>query len=49
MKAYDKDVLPHPTKILIDKAGVIRWRVVHENYRAPTKVETILAASKQLN
>lgn len=52
MKAYEvynKDVLPHPTTIIIDKTGVIRFREVHENYRERTSVENILAALKQLN
>jgi peroxiredoxin len=51
MKAYEvynKDVIPHSTTIIIDKAGVIRFREVHENYKERTSVENILAALKQL-
>ncbi len=51
MKAYEvynKDVIPHPTTIIIDKAGIIRFREVHENYKERTSVENILATLKQL-
>ncbi len=51
MKAYEvynKDVIPHPTTIVIDKTGVIRFREVHENYKERTSVENILATLKQL-
>jgi peroxiredoxin len=51
MKAYEvynKDVIPHPTTIIIDKTGVIRFREVHENYRERTGVEKILSALKEL-
>lgn len=51
MKAYEvynKDNLPHPTTIIIDKAGVIRFREVHEKYRERTNVENILVVLKQL-
>jgi peroxiredoxin len=51
MKAYEvynKDRIPHPTTIIIDKAGVIRFREMHENYKERTNVENILAALKQL-
>lgn len=52
MKAYEiynKDRIPHPTTIIIDKIGVIRLREVHENYTERTAVENILSALKQLN
>jgi peroxiredoxin len=52
MKAYEvynKDAIPHPTTIIIDKTGVIRFREVHENYKERTSVENILAALKQLH
>jgi peroxiredoxin len=51
MKAYEvynKDAIPHPTTIIIDKTGVIRFREVHENYKERTNVESILATLKQL-
>jgi len=51
MKAYEvynKDVIPHPTTIVIDKTGVIRFREVHENYKERTNVENILAVLKTL-
>jgi peroxiredoxin len=51
MKAYEvynKNVIPHPTTIIIDKTGVIRFREVHENYKERTSVENILAALKAL-
>lgn len=52
MKAYEvynKDVIPHPTTIIIDKTGVIRLREVHENYKERTSVESILSLLKELN
>jgi peroxiredoxin len=51
MKAYEvynKDVIPHPATIIIDKTGVIRFREVHENYRERTSVENILSVLKEL-
>jgi peroxiredoxin len=52
MKAYEvynKDVIPHPTTIIIDKTGVIRFREVHVNYKERTSVENILTVLRQLN
>jgi peroxiredoxin len=51
MKAYEvynKDVIPHPTTIIIDKTGVIRFREVHGNYKERTSVENMLSILKQL-
>ncbi len=51
MKAYEvynKDVIPHPTTIIIDKSGVIRFREVHVNYKERTNLENILTTLKQL-
>jgi len=51
MKAYEvynKDVIPHPTTIIIDKTGAIRFREVHENCRQRTSVENMLATLKQV-
>jgi peroxiredoxin len=51
MKAYEvynKDRIPHPTTIIIDKTGVIRMREVHENYKERTGVEKILAVLQRL-
>lgn len=51
MKAYEvynKDVIPHPTTIIIDKTGVVRFREVHENYKERTSVENIFSLLKEL-
>lgn len=51
MKAYEvynKDRIPHPTTIIIDKTGIIRFREVHENYRERTFVGDILSVLERL-
>ena len=36
--------LPHPTTIVIDQAGVIRFIETHEDFKNRTKVDEIIAA-----
>jgi len=36
--------LPHPTTIVVDQAGVIRFIETHEDYKNRTKVDEIIAA-----
>jgi peroxiredoxin len=36
--------VPHPTTLIIDKAGVVRWKVVETDYRVRPTNEQILAA-----
>ena len=37
-------VLPHPTALIIDKQGVVRYVRVDENYRVRPSVEELLQA-----
>jgi peroxiredoxin len=36
--------IPHPTTYVIDKAGVVRWKMTEVNYRIRPENEDILAA-----
>lgn len=34
--------VPHPTTLVIDKAGIVRWKFVEENYKVrPTNAQVI--------
>lgn len=39
---------PHPTVFIIDRAGVVRWRFMEENYRIRATNEDVLAALSRL-
>lgn len=39
---------PHPTVLLIDRDGVVRWRFIEEDYRVRATNEDILAAIAEL-
>lgn len=39
---------PHPTVFLIDRAGVVQWRFLEENYRVRASNEEIMAALADL-
>jgi len=39
---------PHPATYVIDKAGVIRWRFVEEDYTARASNEEILRALRTI-
>ena len=40
--------VPHPTTIVIDMEGVVRWKFVEFNYRIRPELEAILAALGEL-
>jgi peroxiredoxin len=40
--------VPHPTTLVIDREGVIRWRFTEVNYRVRPTNEDILAALAQV-
>ena len=40
--------VPHPTTIVIDMRGVVRWKFVEINYRIRPELEDILAALGEL-
>jgi peroxiredoxin len=40
--------IPHPTTYVIDKAGVVRWKMTEVNYRIRPENEDILAALEAL-
>ena len=41
--------VPHPTTLVIDKQGVVRWKVVEIDYRVRPTNEDILAALTALD
>ena len=41
--------VPHPTTLVIDRQGVIRWKFVELNYRIRPELEDILAAVTALD
>ncbi len=40
--------VPHPTTIVIDMQGVVRWKFVEVNYKIRPELEDILAALEDL-
>lgn len=40
--------VPHPTTIVIDMEGVVRWKFVEVNYKIRPELEDILAALEDL-
>ncbi len=40
----DERILPHPTALIIDKQGTVRYVRVDENYRERPSVEELLEA-----
>jgi len=40
--------VPHPTTLVIDRQGVIRWKFVEINYRIRPELDDILAAVNAL-
>lgn len=40
----DRRRIPHPTTLVIDKQGVVRWKFIETNYRIRPTNEKILAA-----
>lgn len=40
--------VPHPTTLIIDTEGVIRWKVTEVDYRVRPENEDILAALRQV-
>jgi peroxiredoxin len=40
----DERMIPHPTALIIDKAGIVRFVRVDENYRERPAVEELLEA-----
>lgn len=41
--------IPHPTTYVIDKDGVVRWKMTEVNYRIRPENEDILAALAELD
>ncbi len=41
--------VPHPTTIVIDMEGVVRWKFVEVNYKIRPELEDILAALGKLD
>ena len=41
--------IPHPTTVIIDKAGVIQWKDTWVNYRERTTPESMLAVLADIN
>lgn len=41
--------VPHPTTLVIDRRGVVRWKFVETNYRIRPEPEDILAALNALD
>jgi len=41
--------VPHPTTLVIDKQGVVRWKVVEIDYRMRPTNEDILSALSALD
>jgi peroxiredoxin len=41
--------VPHPTTLVIDRRGVIRWKFVEINYRIRPELDDILAAVTALD
>ncbi len=41
--------VPHPTTLVIDRRGVIRWKFVELNYRIRPELDDILAAVNALD
>ena len=42
-------VVPHPTTLVIDKEGVVRWKFIEIDYRIRPTNEDILRALAELN
>ncbi len=40
--------LPHPTVLVIDETGAVRWKFVEENHRIRASNEAILKALREL-
>ena len=40
--------IPHPTTYVIDRDGVVRWKMTEVNYRIRPENEDVLAALRQL-
>jgi peroxiredoxin len=40
-------VMPHPATLVIDKAGVLRWRFIEVDYKVRPSNETVLAEVKK--
>lgn len=45
----DRRGLPHPTMLVIDKKGVVRWKFIEVNYKIRPTNEMILAALARLD
>jgi peroxiredoxin len=53
IKAYgilneDQGEVPHPTVILLDKEGVIRFFHLDENYKRRPPAETLIEAAREI-
>ncbi len=44
----DRRNIPHPTTLVIDTQGVVRWKFIETNYRIRPTNEMILAALAKL-
>jgi peroxiredoxin len=45
----DRRGLPHPTMLIIDKNGVVRWKFIEVNYKIRPTNEMILEAFDRIN
>ena len=44
----DRRGIPHPTMLLIDRDGIVRWKAIETNYRNRPSNETVLKALNSL-